>query len=407
MATRVQATAIATAFNANGSASFPSPVEPGRLIVIYADFGGGNEATDWNDHFADDQGNSYTWVSIGNFAGESPTAVGWTINTGSGNVTEINLTRDVGGGNAYGQALFYAEEWIGQEPTQSWSAKYFGSLDKFLTTDSITNVPGTAVVALGAWDNNNPTTGYDFVPPDWTRLEFSHGNRTTIGTSFKEVTSAGAITADFDDLAKSNLHFIIVYIEDDAASGPTITTQPTSQTVTAPASAEFGPVAAAGEGTLSYQWRYRVGSEGTPANVDFGTGGTSTTFNTGVNTTSRSGWQFQVLVTDDNGTTESDWATLTVEASSDAFIRETLINKSGAPRANETGLLALIWRSTPTAGSPGPDQAISGLTTNAQGETDWTIDLGSLQPGDPIWLSVLRDGAEPIATMVKIVPDYE
>jgi hypothetical protein len=46
--------------------------------------------------------------------------------------------------------------------------------------------------------------------------------------------------------------------------------------------------------------------------VDFGTGGTTTSFNTGVNTISRTGWQFRCLVTDDNDTTESNWATLTV-----------------------------------------------------------------------------------------------
>jgi hypothetical protein len=89
------------------------------------------------------------------------------------------------------------------------------------------------------------------------------------------------------------------------------------------------------------------------------------------------------------------------------FIRETLISKLGTPRASETGLTALIWHSTPTAESSTPNQVLVGQSTSVAGLTDWEIDQGSLTTGDPIWLSILKDGAEPIATMVKIVPDYD
>ena len=314
MAIRIQQTPVVNLVWDPVTLTFPTPVAPGQLIMFYADIDGGNASIPFGDHVTDDIGNTYQFVARGNWNNDSPVVVGWAINAGPGNVTEINVSADPSGSHVFSRAMVYAEEWEGKIPTQSWVERYYGSRDKFLTTPTISNVPGTAVVALGAWGSSNPETGWDFVPPGWTRMAFQQGDRTALGTSRQDVAVEGTVTADFTELDKSDFHWIIVFIEDEDSgpSGPTIDTQPTSQTVTAPASAEFGPVAATGEGTLSYQWRYREGSEGTPANVDFGTGGTSTTFNTGVNTTGRSGWQFQVQVTDDNGTTDSDWATLTV-----------------------------------------------------------------------------------------------
>jgi hypothetical protein len=89
---------------------------------------------------------------------------------------------------------------------------------------------------------------------------------------------------------------------------PSITTQPTNQTVTAGLGATFS-VAATGAGTLSYQWQ----KNGT--NIS---GATSTSYTTPVTTTGDNGEQFRVAVTNTAGTITSNTATLTVNAATGA-----------------------------------------------------------------------------------------
>ena len=86
--------------------------------------------------------------------------------------------------------------------------------------------------------------------------------------------------------------------------GPTIDTQPQPQTVTEPDAATFTVVATTSGGALSYQWK----DDG----VNVGTN--SATYNTGATTVSMDGSLITVDVTDDNGTTTSNTALLTVNA---------------------------------------------------------------------------------------------
>jgi hypothetical protein len=85
---------------------------------------------------------------------------------------------------------------------------------------------------------------------------------------------------------------------------PSITGQPTNQTVTAGQTASFS-ISANGTGPLSYQWR----KNGT--NI---TGATSTSYTTPATTTADSGAQFSVRVTNPAGNVISNSATLTVTA---------------------------------------------------------------------------------------------
>jgi len=87
-----------------------------------------------------------------------------------------------------------------------------------------------------------------------------------------------------------------------AAVAPTITTQPTNQTVTAGQTATF-TVVAAGTAALSYQWQKNG------ANV---AGATSASYTTPVTATSDSGSTFRVVVSNTVGTVSSAAATLTV-----------------------------------------------------------------------------------------------
>jgi hypothetical protein len=95
-----------------------------------------------------------------------------------------------------------------------------------------------------------------------------------------------------------------------AAGGPTITTQPVSQTVPAGSTATFS-VKAAGVPTLTYQWLYLSGKVWKPFAA--GTGYNTATMTTAATTAVFNGLNFRVLVTDGNGlSTSSNTVTLTV-----------------------------------------------------------------------------------------------
>jgi endonuclease I len=94
-------------------------------------------------------------------------------------------------------------------------------------------------------------------------------------------------------------------------AGPTITSQPASQVVTAPTGTSFS-VSATGAGTLTYAWR----KNGTPlANAGNISGATTQTLTLSSTALGDSG-NYDVIVTDSNGQTFSDVATLTVNTSS-------------------------------------------------------------------------------------------
>jgi len=89
-----------------------------------------------------------------------------------------------------------------------------------------------------------------------------------------------------------------------AAVAPTITTQPTNQTVTAGQTATFS-VAATGTAPLTYQWSKNG------ANI---TGATSSSYTTPVTTTADNGSTFQVVVSNTAGSAPSNTVALTVNA---------------------------------------------------------------------------------------------
>ena len=90
---------------------------------------------------------------------------------------------------------------------------------------------------------------------------------------------------------------------------PTITTQPTSKTVTAGTTVKF-KVTATGN-ALKYQWQYRRGSDGEWHNSTADSAKTATL--TIDATTARSGLQFRCKITNAAGTTYSNVVTLTVK----------------------------------------------------------------------------------------------
>jgi len=113
---------------------------------------------------------------------------------------------------------------------------------------------------------------------------------------------------------------------DNMSTAPTITAQPSSQTVTAGQTATFS-VTANGMAPLSYQWQ-----KGTSAI----SGATSASYTTPPTTTGDDGSQFKVVVSNSAGNKTSNTATLTVNAAASSTDVLTYHNDNGRTGQNLT-----------------------------------------------------------------------
>lgn len=90
-----------------------------------------------------------------------------------------------------------------------------------------------------------------------------------------------------------------------------------------------------------------------------------------------------------------------------AHIREQLIDKNGDAVASETGITMVVYHSVPTEAAPNPSEVIEGVSSDASGDIDVEIAIGSLEDGDPVWIALVKDGTPPQGTFKKVVPVYE
>src|SRR5436309_2004205 len=155
-----------------------------------------------------------------------------------------------------------------------------------------------------------------------------------------------------------------------AAVGPTITTQPANQTVTAGQTATFA-VVAGGTAPLSYQWQKNGASIA---------GATSASYTTPATATSDSGSAFAVVVTNTAGTVTSSTATLTVSAAAVApTITTQPVNQTVT--AGQTATFAVVASGTATlnyqwqknsvniGGATGASYTTPATTTSDSGST--------------------------------------
>jgi hypothetical protein len=96
-----------------------------------------------------------------------------------------------------------------------------------------------------------------------------------------------------------------------------------------------------------------------------------------------------------------------VEIASRPYVRESLIDETGAAVASVTGITMVIYHALPTTASPNPAQVIENVASNGSGAIDQLINRGSLDPGDPVWVVMMKDGTPAKGTVRKITPVYE
>lgn len=226
----------------------------------------------------------------------------------------------------------------------------------------------------------------------------------------------------FDDLTDGagGLYFDDL---DEGVGGPTITVQPTNASVSAPATAGFS-VTATGTGTLTYQWLKSVNGGVTYANVVGGSGGTSASYTTPVTSSGNvpagdNGALFVCDVTDDNGTTRTAAALLTVSGGalvSDVDTDETITSTQVGVTFTGSGLGAnaaarvaklvqgavSVTQTQGTGNATGGSFAVSGFATGTglkYGAAIFRITIGGADADLPVTLVTPADrGAVNVGT---------
>nr|WP_321232667.1 choice-of-anchor D domain-containing protein [uncultured Psychroserpens sp.] len=132
---------------------------------------------------------------------------------------------------------------------------------------------------------------------------------------------------------------------------PTISTQPTNQSVIEPNTATFSVVSS---DATSYQWEINTGSGWN--NVTGGSGATTDTYTTPATSTTMDGDLYRCIVTNTCGSTTSNAATLNVSVIADVVITEIMYN-------------------TPTPGNDYEWIEICNLNGTSQDISDYTIDV--------------------------------
>lgn len=228
-----------------------------------------------NDNFANAE--SWAFASVVLNTATTITATGYTV----------NATKETGepshAGNAGGHSVWY-----------KWTPQYNGAVtittkgSYFDTTLAV--YTGTAVSALTTIASNDDIT-------DGTVQASSLSYTATAGTTYY-------IAIDGYDGDEAAYTLKITYTPESGVA-PSITTQPSSVTVTSGSSASF-TVAASGTSPLSYQWY--LGSSAI-------SGATSATYSISSATSSQAG-SYSVVVTNAYGSATSNSATLTVNSAS-------------------------------------------------------------------------------------------
>ena len=205
----------------------------------------------------------------------------YTINSSNSNLVTDNLS-----GLTWTRTV-QTDTTPGSQFTGVDAQNYCASLSMRLPTQS---------EALGISGVNNATCAFPGTWSTWTSTVDPDDSTKSSVVNF-DGTSAYQVTNNYPGAT-------LCTSGTDSGSAPTITTQPTNQTVTMGQTATFS-VTATGTGTLTYQWS----ENGSPI-----AGATSSSYTTPATTMADNGALFSVAVGDVFGTVTSNAVTLTVQA---------------------------------------------------------------------------------------------
>ena len=311
-----------------------APINSSALLQIDNDGGGvtfnagftftaGRDAVLTLGHFA--TGQSISGVTIG---GTTATLISSANKvSGSENSARIYLAQNIAGGTAdvvitySGGTDHYisgsVEEWVAgvlessAVDTGTANSAAGTSTSPSVSTAATTSQANTivyAVLVTNSTSTNNNITGPTGYTVTWTEQDSTNheGGR----GAWKEETTTGTKTATFG-MINDGWGVAIVALKIAPAS-PTINSQPANATIYDGETANFSVAATSSGGALTYQWQVDTG--GGFNNVSDGSGATSSSYTTAAKSVNDSGDLYRCVVSDDNGSTNTNSATLTVNA---------------------------------------------------------------------------------------------
>lgn len=227
-------------------------------------------------------------------------------------------------------------------------------------------------------------------------------------TSASGVSTANNTTGTFN-ATSSNTYYVRAYNTVDMCwsagnlsyavvietATPTITTQPTNQSVATPNTATFSVTAT---NAVSYQWEISTNGGTVWNNVTGGTGATTNSYTTPATTLAMNNDQYRCVVTNICGSLDSNPAVLTVFSVADVVIIEIMYN-------------------TPTPGSDDEWIEICNISGSTQDISNYIINIGAtsaftfpgsttIANGDCITISLGSNGDGTFNNICPFVPDY-
>lgn len=335
-------------------------------------------------------------------ASNSHRYAGYKVAPGSGNVTV-----DISAATANGRRVV-AEVWSGVDPTTP------------VVTSNSTNSPSGTVfsASLAAANGDVASVLYhrhgagavvSLSPTATLNLDFGDqfsASRTVSG--YRTIAADPEVqTADATAGGTSQTGFMAIAINGATASAPTVssvspTTVTNGQTNVVITGTGFGATQGAGQVRLGT-------SSSNPA-----TGAVAQTVtawsDTSITITVVKGalafdTPVYLYVTNNGG--QSNAAGYSVTITPRVYVRERMIDLGGTAVANQTGIVAALFHDIPTLAAPAPTQLLTGLTTDASGNTNWQINRGALAIGAPVWVVAFKDGTPARGTCKKVTPVYE
>ncbi len=225
----------------------------------------------------------------------------WNSSTNDWCVWQIVGFRGLSGSFTFQQLTAFA----GSQPSSPVSMSITGGTAN--ASDDLIVLWGLNPGGNGDWTYNNGTC----TAGTFTNLPLNvNSQNAQVGVQYLNACSGGATgNLTFTGTSGANSTDWVGLFLAASQLGPTINTQPASQTVYSGNTATFS-VSATGSGTITYQWKLNGSNIG---------GATSSSYTTGTLSYSDNGSIFAVVVTDSNGSTTSANALLTVPLTASLF----------------------------------------------------------------------------------------
>jgi hypothetical protein len=244
---------------------------------------------------------------------------------------------------------------------------------------AITSQPASQTITAGQTATFSVTaTGTAPLSYQWQKngAAISGANSPSYTTSAETTADTGAqfnvVVSNLAGAVTSNTAVLTV---NPAPVAPSITTQPSSRTITAGQTTTFS-VTASGTAPLNYQWR----KNGTAIS-----GATSSSYTTPAETTSDSGAQFTVLVSNLAGSVTSNAATLTVNAPTPGALTPSATSLSfGNVIVSNNSVLGVNFTNSGSV-----NITVSSVTISGAGYTSSGISNGQIiTPGQVVTLNL-------------------